>query len=575
MPELRTEDIDNQEIFATGRWNNDEYSEADLDAMIEAYSKVGFKPPIKLGHSDAQKLLKDAGLPAAGWVENLRRNGSKLIADFKKVPGIIADLIRAGGLRKKSAEIYWEYLDEKNQMKLPRVLKAVSLLGTEIPAVTSLEDIMALYEKLPDGPVHAFKDNGNEFRLYHMDMLSPGPAMSSFDAARFLIGLRRKAKADVNFSDLADQCVDCRYYLEDMSACTLVEGYIEDDDGCDLFEANTENYASRQKIKEYTIEKRGNEWCLLIKDGSKILGCHKTEAEAQAQERAVQANKNSQEEDNMPFKVHMTREEISNICLPCGEKMAEKGISALTFTTEQVAKFAAMDMKTCMADAKMVKDYPAEAERTTACQDQMGKAMMDVIQETKGGPNMDEKKFEQEKAQLKADKEKAEEQVKEYQDKLATLEAANKEAEGKESEALQEVKKLKRERHDDQIKSWISAQKRAGKLAPVEESRLTAIFSALYEDRRVVTFAQADGKEAKEPLADAIKSFIVGRPSIFKELSFAMPEPGESMDKPGDELNRLTLEYQKKNSVKEYNVAFKAVQKDNPELTQQWLALQQ
>ena len=47
------------------------------------------------------------------------------------------------------------------------------------------------------------------------------------------------------------------------------------------------------------------------------------------------------------------------------------------------------------------------------------------------------------------------------------------------------------------------------------------------------------------------------------------------MDNPGDELDRLAKEYQVKHNVREYSVAFQAVRKENPELTQRWLALQQ
>ena len=280
----------------------------------------------------------------------------------------------------------------------------------------------------------------------------------------------------------------------------------------------------------------------------------------------------------MVFKVHMTREEISKICVPCGEKMAEKGISALTFTADQVAKFAEHDLDKCMAKADMLEKYPDENKRKAACEKTIGEAVMQAIQETKGGPTMDEKKFQEEKTKLEAEKTAAEAKAKEYQDKLVTLEASNEEARKKETEALAKVKKLERKSYDAEVDGWIASEKRDGRIAPIEEPRLRAIFAALYEDQRTVTFSQADGngaKEVKESLADAIKTFVSKRPSIFKELSFATTEPGEPMDNPGDELNRLTLEYQKKNSVKEYSVAFKAVRKENPELTQQWLALQQ
>lgn len=39
------------------------------------------------------------------------------------------------------------------------------------------------------------------------------------------------------------------------------------------------------------IRKRGDKRVLLTKDGKKVLGTHPSKAKAQAQERAVQANK--------------------------------------------------------------------------------------------------------------------------------------------------------------------------------------------------------------------------------------------------------------------------------------------
>src|ERR1051326_8389901 len=254
MPDLRTEDLPDQEIFATGRWNNDEYSAADLDAMVAAHGKTGFTPPIKLGHSDSQKLLGEE-MPAVGWVENLRRAGDKLVCDFKKVPGKVADLIRAGAFRTKSAEIYWNFKGEKDE-KYPRVLKAVSLLGSSIPAVSGLNDIMALYEHAPDGPSYAFKDKENEFRVYQQNV-NFGPVTD------FLLTSRRKTKASVNFTDMAavgSQCGGCQFYIENVNACTLVEGYIEEDDGCDLFEADTDEqgYAAEKNARLYMIKKEGD-----------------------------------------------------------------------------------------------------------------------------------------------------------------------------------------------------------------------------------------------------------------------------------------------------------------------------
>ena len=83
-------------------------------------------------------------MPALGWVTNLRRMGKQLVADFRDVPRAIYDLIKRKAYNRVSAEVYWDYEDAGR--KLPRVLKAVALLGAEIPAVTSLAALESLYD---------------------------------------------------------------------------------------------------------------------------------------------------------------------------------------------------------------------------------------------------------------------------------------------------------------------------------------------------------------------------------------------------------------------------------------------
>lgn len=46
-------------------------------------------------------------------------------------------------------------------------------------------------------------------------------------------------------------------------------------------------------VKAYVIEKRGSRWALLTRDRSRVLGTHATEADALAQERAIEAAKNA------------------------------------------------------------------------------------------------------------------------------------------------------------------------------------------------------------------------------------------------------------------------------------------
>ena len=47
----------------------------------------------------------------------------------------------------------------------------------------------------------------------------------------------------------------------------------------------------RASVQKFIIEKRGSKWVLLTKDRSRVLGTHDSKADAEAQERAIEASK--------------------------------------------------------------------------------------------------------------------------------------------------------------------------------------------------------------------------------------------------------------------------------------------
>lgn len=151
--DMETVDISNVEILAVGTWRGTPetktYNRKDLDEVVKSFKELtgnkqlNYEPPIKLGHDAGQKLLQKDGYPAAGWISSLKRVGDKLVANIKEVPKKIGDIVKAGGYKKVSSEVYHEY--EMGGKVYPLVLKAVSFLGGDIPAVKTLEDIVAQY----------------------------------------------------------------------------------------------------------------------------------------------------------------------------------------------------------------------------------------------------------------------------------------------------------------------------------------------------------------------------------------------------------------------------------------------
>jgi len=144
--ETKLYSIDAVEVFSIGKWNGQEFKEADLDKMVESFKRTSttVRPYLKLGHDDEQKLLKKDGLPAAGWVGNIYRKGGKLVADFVDIPKKIYELIEKKAYRKVSIELFKnvEILDDKYEY----LISAIALLGAETPGVLNLNDILAQFK---------------------------------------------------------------------------------------------------------------------------------------------------------------------------------------------------------------------------------------------------------------------------------------------------------------------------------------------------------------------------------------------------------------------------------------------
>lgn len=153
------------EIFAAGTWNGDTYTEKDLDEMVKAFDEVGFRPPLKLGHNMEQEKKWKDGQPAFGWIDKIYRQGKKLLADFVELPQKIYEALKRGNYKQVSAEIFWNF--DRDGKKFPRVLRAVALLGADIPAVSGLDAIEGLYI-----------DDGQDVRTYDF---KPGDMDSSPD----------------------------------------------------------------------------------------------------------------------------------------------------------------------------------------------------------------------------------------------------------------------------------------------------------------------------------------------------------------------------------------------------------
>lgn len=147
---LKTEDFDAVEVCKVGVWHpfigppdwvvTPEY----LATLVRNTQAAVSRCPLKLGHNFEQYMLVADGLPNAGVFppESFRVQGESLLADLTRVPSKIAALIQAGNYDSFSIETAWVDLPDGNRGE---AITAIALLGEDVPAVTTLDDILEVY----------------------------------------------------------------------------------------------------------------------------------------------------------------------------------------------------------------------------------------------------------------------------------------------------------------------------------------------------------------------------------------------------------------------------------------------
>lgn len=152
MADAQTVDIPGVEILATGVWDASsgkvEVTDDQLDTIVQSYDALRdeVEIPVRLGH------WADESEPAHGWVENVRRMGSKLVADLVKVPAELAAQIKAGRYGPRSAGLREDYRAAGKVW--PLVLEHLALLGAVQPAVSGLNKLADLFSRsAPGAPV--------------------------------------------------------------------------------------------------------------------------------------------------------------------------------------------------------------------------------------------------------------------------------------------------------------------------------------------------------------------------------------------------------------------------------------
>lgn len=141
-------EIDEMEIFRAGTFNDTKITEKMLEEIADNFNelKEDLRPKLKITHKENQESL--AGLSSYGdivdvFVKKIKDGSKRLFAKIVKVPKQVIDFIKEGRFPERSVELYPEFKlgSDKKAPIHKNVLKAVALLGREMPAVTGMDPI--------------------------------------------------------------------------------------------------------------------------------------------------------------------------------------------------------------------------------------------------------------------------------------------------------------------------------------------------------------------------------------------------------------------------------------------------
>lgn len=601
------------DIFQTGKWNSDVYSEADLDHMVAAFDKVGFQPPVKAGHEEGQDKNPELrqrlfGAPALGYVGRIYREGKKLFADLINVPKRFGELIKAGTYKRISSEIYWSYKDEASNITYPLVLKAVAFLGADIPALTSLDAIECMFSKAADGTL-TYSDNGNEVRVYDKEYCcdSAYPVNPGMTLPEYLVRYPRKAKEEVGYESmssdaLSDRCGRCKFFIADwFNACSLVEGRIEPNDICDLFEAFATNDVLYAKVPasavvtETITEEEGKiedfAFCPTGKDGGVDNSCGARDGDSKGDElpNKMPAEtwglilRSSKRGDNIRMRVKDVDNEISGVLKSVTTNKdgtfknitIQRGGKSRNISGDEI-----LAVKNSDRDIKTPKGISlSDNQQTNLSKNLEADASIKegdkIMAEENKNPNAE--LIASFNSQMATFKTEMTEQIstvkKEYEAKMSEKDAL---IEALKNERIADEKRIATiefQKKQDEIRYFLREQNKEGRLAPVEESRAEALMLSL-SDTRQVKYSQ-EGKDIEKSELDAFKEFITKRPKLFTEQSLHDEEKDHAVDNGSnmvgeDESTKKAMEYMKENPTTSMRDAYKAVWEKNPKLFANW-----
>jgi hypothetical protein len=587
----KTFEILGKEIFAVGEWNGDPYTEKDLDNMVDAFQKLDFKPFLKINHDKNKENEKVSDLrPALGFISNLYRKGTKLLGDFSCIPKKLFDAIDSGAYNRVSAEIFWNL--KRMGKTWPRALKAVSILGTDLPAVESLDGLNALYEI--EGKAVSCYEGEDKAKVYELEV-EEGKLKEFFMeplaweelADMYVYPVRPK----ISFMEIKEEEISdgvTRFFGELVSGMddNATAGYGFDKSVFTLRIAkkwiDERRFSKKEEFKEYQAitktdggvkfpkqayafvpdPEKPSTWKIrLWESPTKKITARQVGAAIAAfspggfrgQKVQIPSNKIA----GVKAKVRAAWKKANPDKDP--KKGLPRHVFSLFFTEEEAQELFFTEEGGTEMDEKELQKLQDELEAKT--KELAAKAT----------------EVEELKTAQKASTEAAEKTEKESSDKLAELTSEKEKLDAELKKQKEEVTKFEKEKEEakekariTEIQSFISKQKQEGRVLPRFEAPLEALLKASPSEEKVIKYS-IDKEEKEFSFAETIRNFVSALPKL---VNFAEISAGGELDTISDDAE-AQFDAAVKKVMKDKNVtysqALQVVKAEFPQLVEAYI----
>lgn len=169
------------------------YNISTLQDIVDKYNSK-----VKSNSSNMVPLVKGhptGDAPAYGWVEQLARNGYKVLAKIKDVSKDLLEEIREGKYKKVSVSLYPDLS-----------LRHIGLLGASAPAVKGLQEInhIDFDEVEPKGGIISYTEFSNVF-LKDNEIVNNDSKVNEFNEGIIAILLKENSELESENSKLKEQ----------------------------------------------------------------------------------------------------------------------------------------------------------------------------------------------------------------------------------------------------------------------------------------------------------------------------------------------------------------------------------